>query len=95
MSNNTIPIGEDENYEDTLMGASLTLVVVVVGIISIAVAVMFTVICVRRWKRKRAKKRFTVISPDGGDNSEDEEANKLQEMPMDSISLQQEPESET
>ncbi len=91
MSNNTIPIDEDEDYESTLMGASLTLVVIVVGIISIVAVATFTVICFRRWKRKRAKTRFAVISPDGGgDGSEDE--NKLDDMPMNTI-LQQEPET--
>ena len=91
MSNNTIPIDEDEDYESTLMGASLTLVVIVVGIISIVAVATFTVICFRRWKRKRAKTRFVVISPDGGDNSEEDE-NKLTNMPMNTI-LQQEPET--
>lgn len=91
MSNNTIPIDEDDDYESTLMGASLTLVVIVVGIISIVAVLTFTVICFKRWKRKRAKTRFTVISPDGGENSEEDE-NKLENMPMNTI-LQQEPET--
>ena len=92
MSNNTtIPIDEDDDYESTLMGASLTLVVIVVGIISIVAVLTFTVICFRRWKRKRAKTRFVVISPDGDDNSEEDE-NKLENMPMNTI-LQKEPET--
>ena len=93
MSNNTtIPIDEDDDYESTLMGASLTLVVIVVGIISIVAVLTFTVICFRRWKRKRAKTRFVVISPDGGGSDDNEDENKLSDMPMNAI-LQQEPET--
>ncbi len=91
MSNNTIPIDEDEeDYDSTLMGASLTLVVIVVGIISIVALATITVICFRRWKRKRAKTRFVVISPDGGGSDDNEDENKLSDMPMNAI-LQQEP----
>ena len=77
MSNNTIPI-EDDDDELVVEGASLTVVMFVVGGISIVAIVIIAIICFRRWKRRKSKK-FKIISPDIN-NSEEED--RLQDMPM-------------
>lgn len=75
MSNNTIPIEEDDN-ESVMDTASLTIVMLVVGGILIIAIIIIAILCFQRWKTIKNKK-FTTISPDI-DTIEDSELQDMQ-----------------